>query len=159
MVDDRAFRAVSCERAAEWASLELDGELSELERVLLAAHEARCSVCAAAIAQTRALTTVLRAAPLAEQAGPLIKPVERPRRQAALAVRFAAAAVVAALAAGLGVLVGSVDGGDRRAPAPGKSDIALLPARADFHDRRGVRSPAERLPDERGSSRVRVGGV
>ena len=159
MVDDPAFRAVSCERAREWASLDLDGELSELERVLLAAHESRCSVCAAAIAETRALTNALRVAPPEEPSKPLATPARRPRRAAALAVRLVAAAVVAALAAGLGVLVGSIAESDRPAPAPGSSDIALLPATGDFRDRRGVHSPAERLPDERGTPTGRLSGV
>ena len=159
MVDDRAFRSVSCERAREWASLELDGELSELERVLLAAHERRCPVCAAAVAETRALTNALRAAPLVKPAGSLVAPAGRPRKQPALAVRLLAAATVAALAAGLGVLAGSIGGSGRPAPAPNVSDIALLPETADFNDRRRVHSPAERLPDGRGSSRTRLGGV
>lgn len=159
MVDDPAHRALSCERAREWASLELDGELSELERVLLAAHERRCAMCAEAVARTRALTSALREAALAEPSRPLVVADERPRRRVPLAVRLAVAAVVAALAAGLGVLVGSIGESDRPARPPSDSDIALLPATADFNDRRGVHSPAERLPDQRGSSEARLGGV
>lgn len=159
MVEDPAHRALSCERAREWASLELDGELSELERVLLAAHERRCPVCAEAVARTRALTSALRETPLVEPSRPLAVPDGPSRRRVPLAVRLAVAAVVAALAAGLGVLVGSIGEGDRPARAPSDSEIALLPATADFNDRRGVRSPAERLPDQRGSVRTRLGGV
>jgi predicted anti-sigma-YlaC factor YlaD len=39
-------RSVACDRVREQVSLELDGELSELERRMLAAHIERCSPCA-----------------------------------------------------------------------------------------------------------------
>ena len=35
----------NCERAREWASLELDGELSTFERALLDAHLEGCRTC------------------------------------------------------------------------------------------------------------------
>ena len=42
-----------CERAREWASLRLDGELSELERALLDAHTRNCAACAEYVADDR----------------------------------------------------------------------------------------------------------
>ena len=59
-----------CERAQAWASLELDGELSQLERALLATHLRGCAACAETVAGMRALTAALRDAPL--------EPLDRP---------------------------------------------------------------------------------
>src|ERR687896_2082611 len=101
-----------CERAHGWASLELDGEISQLERALLAAHLGRCAACAQSVAEMRALAEVLRGAPLERPARPLYLPAPAPaRRRTALAVRLAAAATLAAVAAGLGVFAGSFDRG------------------------------------------------
>jgi anti-sigma factor RsiW len=49
-----------------WASLRLDGELSELESALLDAHLGRCAECAAAAAAFGVASTTLRAEPLAD---------------------------------------------------------------------------------------------
>ena len=48
-----------------WASLRLDGELSELESALLDAHLGRCPDCAAATAAFGVASSTLRADPLA----------------------------------------------------------------------------------------------
>jgi anti-sigma factor RsiW len=52
----------ACDRAREAASLALDGELSQLERVLLERHLDRCPACAEFSADVSALTRELRAA-------------------------------------------------------------------------------------------------
>jgi anti-sigma factor RsiW len=57
-----AFKA-GCDRAREWTSLALDGELSELEDALLEQHLGRCSACAEYADTVRAATGELRAAP------------------------------------------------------------------------------------------------
>jgi predicted anti-sigma-YlaC factor YlaD len=57
-------RPLACERARVWASLRLDGELSELEAALLDAHLGRCEECAADVAAFELATTTLRAEPL-----------------------------------------------------------------------------------------------
>jgi predicted anti-sigma-YlaC factor YlaD len=115
-----------CERARAWVSLELDGELSQLEQALLAAHLRRCATCAASAAEMRALTAELRTAPL-QRPGIRFELPERARarRGRSVALRLALAATLAALAAGLGVLAGSVDRGGGSDPAP-DSDVALL---------------------------------
>jgi predicted anti-sigma-YlaC factor YlaD len=94
-----------CERARSWASLRVDGELSELESALLEAHLGRCSPCRAFargaedVAVALATARLERPAPLA-----LLLPPNR-RRQVARAVRSAAAAtLVAAIGAGVAVL-------------------------------------------------------
>jgi hypothetical protein len=53
-----------CERARAWAALAPDGELSELERRLLAVHVAHCTACASFAAGVEALVEEVRAAPL-----------------------------------------------------------------------------------------------
>ncbi len=84
-----------CVRAREWASLRLDGELSEFEGALLRAHAARCADCRAFMRETEAITEHVRATPLE----PLERPVLLPSRRRLLRpVPLAAAATVAALA-------------------------------------------------------------
>ena len=51
-----------CERAREWASLGLDGELSELERVLLDAHTRRCAAAPRTSRTSATITDAIRAA-------------------------------------------------------------------------------------------------
>jgi predicted anti-sigma-YlaC factor YlaD len=99
----------SCERAREWASLRLDGELSEFEQALLDAHLERCAPCADYARNVTDATTALRSA----EASRLSVPIALPLRRRALPLRAisaatAAAAVVAAV--GLGTLIGSLGG-------------------------------------------------
>ena len=149
-----------CERAQAWASLELDGELSQLERALLATHVRRCEACAETVAGMRTLTHALRNAPLE----PLDRPVAaitaaRSRRARPLAVRLALAAALAAVAAGLGVLAGTLGSPSPAPKAPAGPEIALLPLDAK-RDLQGVR-PGTRDPRDDlglGSSQL-LGGV
>ena len=89
-----------CARARFWASLRLDGELSELEGALLDAHLARCPECAAYTAGSEASITALRETPL-EPAKPVVVHVPRPRRGA---LAFVTAAALIGAAAILGAL-------------------------------------------------------
>src|SRR5438045_3257457 len=54
----------ACNRAREWASRRLDGELSEFEGVLLEAHLDRCEACCLFDVGIKASTDALREAPL-----------------------------------------------------------------------------------------------
>src|SRR5262245_41529743 len=91
--------SLPCERAREWASLRLDGELSQLESAMLESHLARCAACSEAVSQTEAFTTALRTSPLEA----LRRPIAIPRAAAAMrAARVTAAAAVMLVAAGLG---------------------------------------------------------
>src|SRR4051812_7986348 len=100
----------TCERAREWASLRLDGELSEFEQVWLSTHLERCAGCAAYAASVTAATGALRSAePLH-----LTQPVSLPARRRLLPVRaltIAGAAAAVAAAVGLGTLMGAVGNG------------------------------------------------
>ena len=93
-----------CDRAREWASLRVDGELSELESALLDAHLKRCGDCRTFVDDVAGLTRALRAAELE----PLTAPVVLPRRTrvSLRTAQMSAAAAAVVAAAGLGSLFG-----------------------------------------------------
>src|SRR5690349_17091868 len=92
-----------CDRARQWASLELDGELSSFERALLENHLEGCPSCAQFRAEIGSLTGALRAAPLEPFAGVVLGRVRRHVR-----IRLApAAAAMAVAAVGLGSVLAS----------------------------------------------------
>lgn len=91
-----------CERARQWASIELDGELSTFERVLLRAHLAHCPPCRDFRTETSGLTHALRAAPLEQ----LEQPIEIGRMRRGIRMRLApAAAAMAVAVVGLGSIL------------------------------------------------------
>lgn len=95
----------NCDRARNWLSLRLDGELSELEQALLAAHLARCEACRRFEGDVVALTAALRAAPVER----LERPVALPRgRVAVTPLRVGVAAALAAAAVGLGAALSTL---------------------------------------------------
>jgi predicted anti-sigma-YlaC factor YlaD len=89
-------RPQTCERAAELVSLDLDGELSRFERVLLARHLSRCAGCADYSAQVTAATKALRSAPLEALPAPVALPSFRRRIFPRVAWNVAATAAIAA---------------------------------------------------------------
>ena len=109
-----------CDRAREWVSRDLDGELSELERAVLARHLASCDACEAFRDDVRAIAAQLRAAPLAE----LRRPVVLPQPSRRFAWRLQAAAALAVAAVGAGSILGSLDtqrsGGSSALRAPSR---------------------------------------
>lgn len=62
----RWWRTNTCERATQWISLDLDGELSQLEQAALARHLLSCTRCEAVSTQFSSFTCMLREAPLIE---------------------------------------------------------------------------------------------
>src|SRR5918994_1423970 len=89
-----------CDRAREYASLRLDGELSDFESALLDSHIERCPTCRAFAEDLVGVTERLRTAPLER---PLIVLTLPQRRFAALRTMqasAAAAAVVSVVAIG-----------------------------------------------------------
>jgi anti-sigma factor RsiW len=89
-----------CERAHEWISLRLDGELSQLESVMLDAHLDRCEPCRDFAVEVKAVATRMREAKLEPVPAPIAVP--RSRDVAFRAARVSAAAAVMLVAAGLG---------------------------------------------------------
>lgn len=90
--------SVICDRVRSQVSLELDGELSQLERAMVSAHVARCPECREYEAEVTAFTRVLREAPLKRMETPVV--VRRPRR--AIVARLQAGAAAAMAIAALG---------------------------------------------------------
>ena len=106
-------RLQRCDRAREWVSLGLDGELSRFERSLLERHVASCAACAEFVRDVPVFTHALREAPLQ----PLERPVALParRRLPIQALGFAAAAALA-ISVGAGALSSSL--GEERTARP-----------------------------------------
>ena len=109
-----------CDRAREWASADVDGELSTFEHALLAAHLERCASCRAFSTDLQGLTSALRAAPREHFE---VTAFGRLRRQAGLRLAPAAAAMAIA-AVGLGSLVAS----SQLNRAPGLQPTEAVPA-------------------------------
>jgi len=91
--------SVVCERVRAQVSLQLDDELSQLERRMLAAHLERCGDCRSYADEVSAFTRTLREAPLESLESPLV--IRRARRPsiARLQIGVAAGLVVAVLGA------------------------------------------------------------
>jgi hypothetical protein len=90
-----------CARARFWASLRVDGELSELEGALLDAHLGRCADCRAYDAGVAGSTEALRSAPLVA-AEPVV--ITAPARSGRIVAGLVAATLVV-LAAVVGGIV------------------------------------------------------
>jgi Putative zinc-finger len=113
-----------CERARQWSSLRLDGELSELEGALLDRHLDACPACASFDERLRSAAIVLRLTHPQPPRVPITLP--EPEREVVFPVsrRVVVAAVAAALA--LGSIVGSTlqrPPADRSTPGP---QVSLL---------------------------------
>jgi predicted anti-sigma-YlaC factor YlaD len=99
-MDMRPVRPLVCERVRGQISVGLDGELSQLERVMIASHLERCAACGAYEAEVRAFTHALREAPLEPMTRSVV--IHRRRRHVGARLQVAAAAAVA-----LAALVGA----------------------------------------------------
>lgn len=95
----------NCDRARQWASLDVDRELSTFERVLLANHLAGCPSCQEFRASVGGLTSALRTAPH-ERFEVVV--TGRARRRVSLRLAPAVAAMAVA-AVGLGSILASGD--------------------------------------------------
>jgi predicted anti-sigma-YlaC factor YlaD len=65
-------RTTPCERAAQWISLDLDGELGRLEQAALTRHLRRCDRCRATSTEIGGFTALVRDAPPVEPARAVI---------------------------------------------------------------------------------------
>jgi hypothetical protein len=97
-----------CAGIRELISLELDGELSELDSFRLESHLVHCPQCTALKAELASLTFALRAVPLEQ----LDRPISLPHRArwSLRPLQVGAAVAAVAVAAGLAGLVGTVRG-------------------------------------------------
>lgn len=94
-----------CERVRGQVSVQLDGELSQLEQRMVAAHLERCADCAAFEASVRSFTEELRAAPREAPRRPIV--VRRTRRVSFSTLQVSAAATVAVAVLGVVSQLGS----------------------------------------------------
>src|SRR5579872_3809302 len=103
----RAARKELCLRAREWASLRLDGELSEFEEALLNSHLADCISCTDFVGRVESVTEQVRATPFEAFERSVI--FGRHRRISWRATRAAAAgaAVVATIGLASGLVLRS----------------------------------------------------
>ena len=90
-----------CERVRAQVSLQLDRELSELERRMMESHLDRCSECDAFEQDVAALTKSLRHAPLESPRRRVV--VHAPRRVSFARVQVGVAAAVAVVSLGVAV--------------------------------------------------------
>jgi anti-sigma factor RsiW len=91
-------RSVVCDRVRAQISLGLDGELSQLESRMMAAHLARCSDCATFEADVVRVTESLRSAPLEPLRHPIV--IRRPRRISVARLQVGVAAALAVVVLG-----------------------------------------------------------
>ena len=103
-----------CARARFWASLRVDGELSELEGALLDAHLTRCADCREFALGAHASTAAVRAASYVAHA-PVVLDLPRSHR------RFVAGAGIAALVATAAIAGGVV----RSTTSPGSTTTSV----------------------------------
>ena len=117
------IQGVPCDRAREWASLRLDGELSPLEGELLDRHLELCDECRVFESDVRWATDVMRLTPLERPARRLTVPAApKPRITARRATAIAATAALA-----LGALVGAlVERPSSTSPSDVPSEISFL---------------------------------
>ena len=99
-----AYLHTVCARVREQVSLELDGELSQLEHRMLATHLERCARCAAYAADVRDVTARIRNAPYAVMQRPIV--VRRRRAVTTMRLPPILLYVFRRLAIGLVVLFG-----------------------------------------------------
>jgi anti-sigma factor RsiW len=128
-------RSHLCERARVWASLRVDGELSELEAALLGAHLERCPDCRAFARGVDTVARGLRRVRL-DRPAPLVLALPR-RRSRVRALQFAAAtaAIVAAGAAA------ALTGPSNQSPSAVKP-VAMVAAVESPDHLRELRRPA-----------------
>jgi predicted anti-sigma-YlaC factor YlaD len=116
-----------CDRAREYSSRGLDGELSDFECALLENHLERCEPCRAYAAELEQIVARLRLAPLEALPHPISLPPRRRARGRVLQVAAAGAAAAVAVTAGL---VGAIQS---HRPATARPTSALIVNSEDLH--------------------------
>lgn len=115
----------ACDRARQWATAEVDGELSRFEIVLLRAHLDACPSCREFHAAVGGITETLRATPLER----LERAIEVRRLRWRIRSRLAPAAAAMAVAAvvlGSGVVSSSLRSGSVGETGPSVDGVARL---------------------------------
>jgi predicted anti-sigma-YlaC factor YlaD len=113
----------ACDRAREWATAEVDGELSRFELVLLRAHLDACPSCREFHTAIGGITRTLRAAPL-ERLERAIEVTRLRRRFRPRLAPAAAAMAVAAVVLGSGLVSSELRSGSVPAASSGVDSLA-----------------------------------
>jgi predicted anti-sigma-YlaC factor YlaD len=92
----RPVRPLVCERVRGQISVGLDGDLSQLERVMIASHLTRCVACEEYADELSSFTQALREVPLERMSRQVV--IHRRRRHVGVRLQVAAAAAVAVAA-------------------------------------------------------------
>jgi predicted anti-sigma-YlaC factor YlaD len=113
-----------CDRARSLAALAPDGELSELERMLLRSHLGRCVSCSRFAADVAVIASSLRAASLEPLSRPIAVPTWRRRRVLARLSTVGAAAAVVVMALGIAARSPLANGDRRPVQVPQVTDFS-----------------------------------
>ena len=134
-----------CDRAREYASLRLDGELSDFERVLLDSHLERCPSCRVFADDLVGVTERLRTASLERPAIAITLP--RRRLVAFRGIRVSAAAAAVVSVVGIGALFGLLNS-SATTPTRGTGKLASMATEnRDFRDLRRAVLTTPQKPD------------
>jgi len=124
-----------CDRAREYASLRLDGELSDFERALLDSHLERCPSCRVFADDLVGVTDRLRTAPLEEPAIAITLPRRRLVALRRIQVSAAAAAAVVSVV-GIGTLFSLLDSSATTRTPTAANLASMASEKRDFRDLR-----------------------
>jgi predicted anti-sigma-YlaC factor YlaD len=125
-----------CHRTRERISLDLDGELSPHESVLLERHLSHCADCALFADDVRRHTGLLRSAPL-EQPPPLAVPHWATARRFSVRIGATVASTAAAALVAISVVSYGKTSGSHRVVAPEFAPLGVVVERAS-HGSQGV---------------------
>jgi len=131
-----AYPQTVCARVREQVSLELDGELSQLEHRMLGMHLERCQRCAAYAADVRDLTERIRSAPPQTMQRPVVVRRHRPLTTVRLQIGVAAAFALAAL--GLGTQLAASPDSQSGSLARFEGQPALNPPRSVLEQEQAI---------------------
>ena len=128
--------SANCDRARAWASLRLDGEISELEEALLEAHLKRCATCSNYVVSMTGAVLALRAQPL-ERLEHAVAVTGRRR----IPVRSGAVASVAAVVAAVVGVTTVLSAQSAKAPTTSlpKAPVAAIVDDTDLQQLRALR--------------------
>src|SRR4051794_36619523 len=105
-------RTTACERAAQWISLDLDGELGRLDQAALVRHLRRCDHCRASSFEIGGFTALLRSDPPVEPARAIVVPTPAWAKRRARATLRGGALALAAAAAIFAAMTAFAPGGE-----------------------------------------------
>ena len=128
--------SVVCDRVRAQISLELDGELSQLECRMLSSHLERCAQCAEYAADVRDVTERIRSAPLQAMGRPVVVRRRRTLTTARLQVGVAAAFALAAL--GLGTQLATLPDSQHRSLTRFEGRPNLSPPRSVLEQEQAI---------------------